>query len=131
MPSERELFSNLWLRGSIDDANRLVRVQRTAERLSLEGLATMAPLAALHIPLSRRPTLRLLLDARLAPLLASAEVERQLGPSTQQLFEGFSRCAVLIATAVGRLQATRFSRQNGSEAPIFDNESAALAFLLV
>jgi hypothetical protein len=125
-----ELFANPWVRVTIEEALRLVRVERTAQRMTHEGLATITPVSERFLPRSGRGKQRLLLDTRLAPLLADDELERQMVPSTEVLLSGFERRAVLVSTAVGRLQASRVSRLRGDPAPIFDDEAAALAFLL-
>jgi hypothetical protein len=115
-----ELFSNPWVRVTIEEAVRLVRVERTAQRMTLEGLTTITPISERFLPRSGRVKQRLLLDTRLAPLLADDDLERRMIPSTEVLLSGYER----------RLQASRFSRLRGDPAPIFDDEADALAFLL-
>lgn len=129
-----ELFANPWMRVTLDESRRLVRIERTPERLTAAGLASLAPIGREQLPPARRARLRLLFDTRLAPLLADERTEDRIGSSSHRLFDGFERAAVLVGTAVGRLQASRFnrlySRLYSSPVSVFDDEPAALAYLL-
>ncbi|RYE82430.1 MAG: hypothetical protein EOO75_20720, partial [Myxococcales bacterium] len=107
MTPATEVFANPWVRFTIEQAGRVVRVQRTAERLTDEGMTALALAAATHLPRLRRVHWCLLLDTRRAPLLADEAAARKVKEGTQHLFDGFVRHAVLVNTAVGRLQAGR------------------------
>lgn len=124
-----ELFANPWVRITLEQAGRVVRVQRTAERLTDEGMVALAQAASTHMPRLRRAHWCLLLDARYSPLLADEEAARKVKEGTQHLFEGFVRHAILVTTAVGRLQANRITRDQARSSYVFDDEGEALAYL--
>lgn len=130
MAEDSVLFENPWMTVTSEQAGRLVRITRTSEPFTDEALATLKPVAESVLPPRRRRKLTLRFDTRLAPLMGDEAMERKLGAASAVLVAGFARSAVLVRTAVGKLQATRFSRANDRTTHIFDDEAAALRYLL-
>lgn len=124
------LFVNPWMIVTLEHADRIVRIKRTSEPFTDEALAALTPVAASVLPSAMRQRRGLLFDTRLAPLMGDDVMERKLGAASAVLVGGFARSAVLVRTAVGKLQATRFSRANDRTTHIFDDEAAALRYLL-
>ena len=66
-------------------------------------------------------------------MLLGDEVMEPIRPLLNEVFAGFVRHAILVRTAVGKLQATRRSREEASlgrvPVTVFDDEAAAIAFL--
>lgn len=124
------LFENPWMIVTLEHAERMVRIQRTSAPFTDEALATLKPVAESILPPAKRQRLTLLFDTRLAPLMGDDDMERKLGAASAVLVAGFARSAVLVRTAVGKLQATRFSRANDRTTHIFDDEAAAVSYLL-
>jgi hypothetical protein len=76
-----------------------------------------------------KKSLKLLLDVREGPLRNDDAFEDVMARYRPKLFANFSALAILVKTAVGKLQVARITRQEGLERPIFTDETAALAFL--
>ncbi|MGZ3424978.1 MAG: hypothetical protein ACXVEF_44695 [Polyangiales bacterium] len=76
-----------------------------------------------------RRGLKLLLDVREGPLRNDDAFEEVMTRYRTRLFADFAALAILVKTAVGKLQVARITRQEGRERPIFTDETAALAFL--
>jgi hypothetical protein len=69
-------------------------------------------------------------DMRAGPMRNDPEFERAVGPINRDLFQGYGRVAILVRTAVGRLQVQRVAKANGNSDPhVFTDEDAALAYL--
>jgi hypothetical protein len=126
----KELFQNEWAVGTLEYGGRLVRIARTAHPFSEGALGTLRTTSTSLFSLAERRDKVLLLDTRLAPLLGNEALEQALAQSTNQLIGGYQRSAVLVATAVGRLQASRFSQARQGESVVFNDEAAALKYLL-
>lgn len=110
-----------------------VRLVRTSRALrSLDELRASTAGVQLALPIRLRAGLRLLSDMRLAPLATDPALERAMGPLLQELFRGFDRRAIVLATAVGKLQAARTapsSTPTNSESRLFTDEESAVAWL--
>lgn len=118
------------MRITFEEGGRLVRIRRTSERFTVEAVRELTRVIERVLPTSRRSALALLLDLRAAPLQGDDEAERAIAASTSLLLQGFARRAMIVATAVGRLQVGRYVRENGGEIAIFDAEREAIAHLL-
>jgi hypothetical protein len=111
----------------VDSACNLVVAQRTGE--SFRDLAALTECfddcerALLGL---NRAQHRLLLDVRLGPAHTGAEFERAFAEQRGKLLNGFARTAVLVSTAVGRLQMQRHAREDGRE--MFVSADVDLAF---
>jgi hypothetical protein len=113
-----------------EEHGRLIRVRRTSVPTTEEWLSAIAGRIELIVPRLDRRKLVLLLDTRDSPLASDPRLEAGLIASTNVLMEGYRRRAALVQTAVGKLQASRISRSLGAQAGIFDDEAAAIAYLL-
>jgi hypothetical protein len=72
----------------------------------------------------------LLVDMREATLNNDPAFERAAGRCRQLLVHDFRRLAVLVKTAVGALQIGRHIREDSLDSPIFNDETAAVSYLL-
>ncbi len=126
----REIFRDDLFVLTEEAGGRLIRARRTAEPLTTAGLAEVADRFLRLYPMALRKRLVLLVDTREAPLLASNHMEQSMAAAVGRVLEGFARHALLVRTAVGRLQAQRIDRERGGTATIFDDEGEALSYLL-
>jgi hypothetical protein len=76
-----------------------------------------------------RDQLCLLMDMRDSPLNNSPGFEQSMARARLSLLRGFSRISVLVRTAVGALQARRYSREDAINVHVFQDEGAAVTFL--
>jgi hypothetical protein len=63
-------------------------------------------------------------------MVSDPELQQRMTESARRLFDGFDRTAVLVRTAVGKLQINRMARQGVPQLAVFDDEAAAIAWLL-
>jgi len=121
----------------ISQESGLIRLRRTNVPFTRENapqttqeLVTRFRLA---IPLRERRTIGLLIDSREALMMVVGEEGIEpLRPMVAEMLLGFPRIAILVKTAVGKLQATRLVREEpgeGTTPRVFDDEAAAIAFL--
>jgi hypothetical protein len=108
-----------------------IRIARTAEPIrSLTEVEAIERVLEDAAPKDARAMLGLLMDVREAPLRNDPEFERTIAPRVARLGMGFARRAVLVRTAIGKLQVGRQSRDvTGNTIATFDDEKAAVAFL--
>jgi hypothetical protein len=108
-----------------------VRIARTAEPIrSLAEIDVVEDALERAAPKSERDKLGLLMDVREAPLRNDPEFEQTIAPRVARLGVGFARTAVLVRTAIGKLQVARQSRgATGSAIATFDDEKGAIAFV--
>lgn len=71
----------------------------------------------------------LLIDLRRAPSSNSPAFEKVMAPFRARIMTAAPRVAVLLRSAVGKLQIQRLADQDGTPAELFDDERRALAFL--
>lgn len=76
-----------------------------------------------------RHQLCLLVDMRSAPLNNTPGFEAAMARARVHLLSGFSRISVLVRTAVGALQARRYSREDSINVHVFQDEATAITFL--
>lgn len=76
-----------------------------------------------------RQNLCLLVDMRSAPLNNTPGFEQSMARGRVILLRGFSRISVLVRTAVGALQARRYSREDSINVHVFQDEATAVTFL--
>ncbi len=72
----------------------------------------------------------LLIDSRDAPGRNDPAFEAALLEFSRRALPGYAAVAILLKTAMGRLQAQRFERQRSSSHLVTDDEAAAIAYLL-
>ncbi len=127
--STTEIFESTMGRIEIDREARIVRLTRSAEPIDPAALDAVVDDMTRIVPLRERPRLVLLQDMRLAPLIRNDAVELALADAGPRLSAGFAARAVLLASAVGVLQAGRMVRRVGGEARTFTDESEAVRYL--
>lgn len=110
-------------------SGRLIRLARTEEPVDDAGLCEVLAFFERYFPPLMRPEFVFLLDSRRAPMVMDRELEKRVNEVGARLVAGFSRTAVLVATATGKLQAARMTREKG-RAPVFVDETEALSYLL-
>lgn len=74
-----------------------------------------------------RPRFGLLVDLRDGPLRTDPAFDNSMAQHRKKLLSGFARVAVLVKSALGRLQVQRHNRVDATPAEVFDDETAALA----
>lgn len=127
--SDIEVLDNPLGRVEIDRDAHLVRLVRSTRPIDLPALESVVAELTLAVPLRERPRLVLLQDMRLGPLIRDDATEAALAAAVPRLTAKFAARAVLLASAVGVLQAGRFARAAGGEARTFTDEGEALAYL--
>lgn len=125
-----ELLRNEYVIMTREHNDQIIRMKRTKQPITVEAFASFGDIfQQLFTPAELRG-LRLLVDSREAPLSRDPEVERQ----TSELMVHFDRLiyrrAILIKTAVGRLQSTRINRERGTNNLAFEDEAEAIQYLL-
>jgi hypothetical protein len=70
----------------------------------------------------------LMLDVRRGPLRSDPEFEEISRVHFLPILARYSRVAVLVSTATGRMQVRRIQRENGSVFEVFDDEAKAKTF---
>lgn len=113
-----------------ESGREIVRVTRTdVPFASLDELETTFQPLQLALDGIGRKRHALLIDTRAAPLRTDPEFERAFEPHRVRLLSGFARVAVLVRSAVGKLQVQRHSRDDGLAVAVFDDEAEAEAWL--
>jgi hypothetical protein len=115
----------------------LVRLRRTPLALANAGPNVAVDFVdqfRFLVPLRERRNLGFLLDSREAPMIGEDSMFVSLRPVMVDMVMGFARVAILVQTAVGKLQATRRSRGGeyfgSDQVAIFGDEAEAIAYLL-
>ena len=131
---------SVWFVLSVDEARGLIRLRRTAHRITTEAelVTSFEQLTAelgQIVAVADRGRYGLLQDMRDAPLLDKPELEAVQLRCLEPIRHGWRRGAVLVRTPIGKLQARRMTNksQSGSataaSTAIFDDELEALNFL--
>src|SRR5262245_61579490 len=76
-----------------------------------------------------RGELRLLIDYRDGPMRNDPDFEATFRPYRSAMAAGFHRVAILVQSAVGKLQAQRHVREDRMPVQVFVNERLAIAYL--
>lgn len=113
-----------------EDSLHLVRATRTPKPYDefVDVERSMEEFLAVGRKFPRR-SVKLLLDVREGPMRNDDAFESVMSRYRPKLFADFTALAILVKTAVGKLQVARITREEGLERPIFTDETAALAFL--
>jgi hypothetical protein len=121
-------LGNAWFRIEHDAMLDIVRIVRTAEPLPADGASIGRIFAELGDALQRFAGSKALLDMRGGPRGGrnDAVFEAQVPKATQSLERTFKRVAVLVRTAVGKLQVRRVAGRTNS---VFQDEGEALKYL--
>jgi hypothetical protein len=126
------LYEDPYARVTHDPTRRLVQYRRSSlpyptPELALESISRQRT-AMLSPP--RTHECVILMDVREGPLRTDPAFEQVVKQSSPDMGQHFKRCAVLVRTAVGRLQLTRHLHERRSPSLVFDDEARALAWLL-
>ena len=111
------------------DAAGFVRAERT-EVAYRNGAESILGLARLEAALRGAPTNALLIDARRGRGTQDPDIERAIVHFNARVLERFTRVAALVQTSVGLLQSQRLVREQAAAIRPFDDERAAIAYLL-
>ncbi|TKD10090.1 hypothetical protein [Polyangium fumosum] len=114
-----------------------IRVRRTTAPMAVVGanviLERLASEFRFRVPLRERKGVGVMLDTREAPMMTDDTAMDIIRPLMMEVLMGFSRNAILVKTAVGKLQAMRRTREEASagrvQIPVFDDEAQAIAHL--
>jgi hypothetical protein len=126
-----EFFSSEYHRVELDAARGIVWLARTSEpypNLAAVRAGQEAVLDALRRCTHLRPVM--LVDLRAGPSRNDPEFEQLAKRFRQELFTIFRRAAVLVRTASGTMQLTRYARSDGFGTGVFTDEDEAIAYLL-
>lgn len=130
--AERTLLSNDHFIVSVDAEAGFVKVVRLEAAFSTPAeAARLAEAAFVAAEPSSRKGRGLLFDVRRAPARNDPEFERAMAPVLSKAMSRFPRIALIVRTAVGKLQIKRFGRELGGngEAEVFFTEEEARAYL--
>lgn len=125
----RQVFDSGIYKIEHDPARRLVVIRRSSVSLASVDIDTHLPMvtAALR-PLRGQ---RLLIDVRMAPGNNNPAFEQRIQEFRHKLAELFPVRASLVATATGRLQLSRMSRERGEpQHDVFLDENEAILYLM-
>jgi hypothetical protein len=113
-----------------EPTSRVVRLTRTSVSLStLDEMLTELAAVERALEASALAGFGILMDLRAGPMRNDDAFELQLRPYRERLSKRFARVAVLISTAVGRLQMTRLAKDAPSAPRVFADENEALRYL--
>src|SRR5689334_17462844 len=124
-----ELLRNAWFVVTREPGNLIV-MRRSTAPITPRDVEQVAAEFERAVPRDQRGALSLLQDVRDAPFMGDPELERSLVENAERVLGGFARLAIVMRTAVGRLQASRMNRDYGWSGRIFDDETAARAYLM-
>jgi hypothetical protein len=126
------LYEDPYARVTHDPTRRLVQYRRSDLPYPTPAIALQSIHRQRSAMLSPPRTLDcvILMDVRDGPLRTDPEFEQVMKQSSPDMGQHFKRCAVLVRTAIGRLQLTRHLTERRSPSLVFDDESRALAWLL-
>ncbi len=111
------------------DAVGFVRAERT--EAAFRGIAECTlGFTRLETALRGAPTNSLLIDARRAKGTQDPAIERVITDFNTRVLMRFTRVAALVQTSVGLLQSQRLVRAQAAAIRPFDDEGAAIAYLL-
>jgi hypothetical protein len=127
----RVLFEDRFVSVTFDEGQHLVRYVRTREAYPAVDVMNASNAAiAQAVAWVPRGTLKLLLDLRDAPPRNDDDFENAASKALTGFVPTFRAHAVLMRTAVGRLQAQRMARRDGATPThVFTTEAEALAHL--
>jgi hypothetical protein len=128
--SLRELFRNPYLVLRHDAARKLVVLNRLSlPYASIEDMRaafTSIEEAMKHVS---RPRSVLLIDSRQAPARNDPAFEEEFARLRRSYMANFRKIGILVQTAVGVLQASRFSRIDDMDVGVFTEPAEAFAYL--
>jgi len=125
------LFTTPQITLTSEAESRLVRyVRSSVPYASLDEYERLHERAGAALDQLGRRRHVLLVDMREATLNNDPAFERSAGRCRRLLVQDFRRMAVLVKTAVGALQVGRHIREDSLDAPVFNDETLAVSYLL-
>lgn len=125
----RHLHENDYFCVLAEDDARLVRLVRSVTPFpsidAIEQTFAAVDRAIASIP----PDWALLIDSRDGPMRNDPVFEDILARARGGIIGRFARVAVLVRSAIGKLQVVRYAREDRKPPGVFDDEAGALAFL--
>jgi hypothetical protein len=124
------LFRSPWFSLDRDDATAVVHYRRSAVPFATaEELLRAFSEMELAVAKLDGHHWRLLLDSRDAPMRNDPAFEEAMRSCRRRFVARFARVAVLVKTAIGKLQISRYAREDGRRPRTFEDEAMALAYL--
>jgi hypothetical protein len=125
------LFSDPYLEVTLDDTTGLVRyVRSSAAYPSLDVVRTSHEALLSALPARPRVSLKLLVDTRAAPARNDEAFEKVIQSTLASLLPRFASFAILVKSAVGKLQVSRLAKaQSGQARLVCTTEAEALEHL--
>ncbi len=113
-----------------------IRLRRSSLALAITGRNDMEDFVdrfRFLVPLRERRHLGMMLDSREAPSIGDDSTFVELRPVMVDMVTGFARVAILVQTALGKLQATRRTRGGefflAENVAVFSDEALAIAYV--
>ena len=122
------VFENALLQARFLASRRLLWVTRSPQ--PTESGSMLQTLRQAQPIIERLGAQLMLLDLREGPGRNDASFEAAMLPAIGSLLSRFARSAMLVKTAVGRLQLQRLGRETSISLTVFQDEQEALRFLL-
>ncbi len=126
-----ELMRNDYIVLTQEAGGRILRQRRSSLAFATpaEAKATYEQAVAVYDRVGRTGR-GLLVDSRLAPGRNDPAFEVVMTEFRRRALPGFAAAAVLVQSAMGRLQAQRITRQEGTDQLVTSDEAEAVAHLL-
>lgn len=126
-----DIYHDAYLRVTLEHDGAFVRMRRTTAAFpTIESMRTSyAQVRATYERIGQTGR-GLLVDGRDAPGRNDPAFEQAMAEVRVKADAGFARVAIVMRTAVGKLQSQRYARQDGRERLVTDDEDEAIAYLL-
>lgn len=114
----------------IEHVARVVHLHRTPTRF-VSGAQAASSMAEVETALGRltRSHYGLVVDLRSVPVRNDPEFEAVTSEYRRRIATGFSRCAIVAGTVLGKLQLERLSRAEGIEWTSFQDPQSAISYV--
>jgi hypothetical protein len=130
--SERSIFEDAYCAVTYDPDKKLIWYRRKPTQYPSNEVAAKAVTdAKTAMPVTGTLAHHVfMMDVREGPMRSDPGFEAAMRSSGPNIGAQFKRSAVLVKTAVGKLQMTRLLSEQKSPSVVFDDEAKALAWLL-
>jgi hypothetical protein len=126
----KQVFASAHFQVMWDSGTHIVRVTRLPEQfVSVTEMERAHEEMCTALDLLGRWRSSVLVDLRGAPGRNDPVFERLMKKLRPRIFADFRRCAVLVQTAVGSLQVSRYARQDGIKLLVSSDEAALIEYL--
>jgi hypothetical protein len=126
----RTLVDSAYFVLTVDEPLGVARLERTAAAFPDGEALRIAALEVEQATAKLRRGMGLFIDARDAPARNDAEFEQQFMRARRPILACFTRVAVLVRSAVGKLQVARYGREDGVQSQlVFEDDAEAMEFL--